>query len=74
MFKRILRIKVPFYIDAANHRLHWKELKLNFKLINIIFSGCNGNENRFANRRQCYAKCGRKLKVLTKQSSFSHFV
>ncbi|EFO27325.2 hypothetical protein LOAG_01154 [Loa loa] len=33
----------------------------------FMYSGCNGNENRFVNRRQCQAKCGRKRKFRVKQ-------
>ncbi|CAG9531012.1 unnamed protein product [Cercopithifilaria johnstoni] len=35
----------------------------------FIYSGCNGNENRFLSRRQCHAKCSRKLKFHVKQPS-----
>uniref|UniRef100_A0A0R3RUH9 Kunitz/Bovine pancreatic trypsin inhibitor domain protein n=1 Tax=Elaeophora elaphi TaxID=1147741 RepID=A0A0R3RUH9_9BILA len=35
----------------------------------FMYSGCDGNENRFLNRQQCHAKCGRRLKFRVKQSS-----
>ncbi|VDM07364.1 unnamed protein product [Wuchereria bancrofti] len=56
--------RIPlFYYNIRDHKCR-----------KFMYSGCNGNENRFLNRRQCQAKCGRKQKFRVKQHFPSHSI
>ncbi|VDO35512.1 unnamed protein product [Brugia timori] len=66
--------RIPlFYYNIHNHkcRKFMYRYAYDSKLLTIMFilrhSGCNGNENRFSNRRQCQAKCGKKQENHVKQ-------